>query len=110
MGLHDRADFIFVFNGEGSAADLVPRLPNVRVIERENSCYDLGTFGLVLRQDGLWKNYTRFITMNASVRGPFLPAWSTSCWTDLFLNKITDKVKVMRNQFIFPVRIQLAVL
>lgn len=94
--LHARADFIFIFNGESDAASLVPtHLENVRVITRPNACFDLGAFGDVLAQDNLWLRYKRFITLNASIRGPFLPMWSDDCWTDAFLNRITDKVKLV---------------
>lgn len=94
-GLHAGADFIFIFNGETDAADLVPtHLENVKVVRRSNTCYDMGAFGEVLAKDGLWQRYKRFITLNASVRGPFLPIWSDECWTDAFLNKVTNKVKV----------------
>lgn len=93
--LHAHADFVFIFNGESDAANLVPtHLENVRVVTRPNACFDLGAFGDVLAQDGLWKKYKKFITLNASIRGPFLPMWSDDCWTDAFLNRITDKVKV----------------
>lgn len=93
--LHARADFIFIFNGESDAANLVPvHLENVRVVTRPNACFDLGAFGDVLSQDSLWLKYKRFITLNASIRGPFLPMWSDDCWTDAFLNRITDEVKV----------------
>lgn len=96
-GLHAGADFIFIFNGETNASDLVPtHLENVKVVKRDNTCYDMGAFGEVLAKDGLWERYKRFITLNASVRGPFLPIWSDECWTDAFLNKVTDKVKVSR--------------
>lgn len=93
-GLHGRADFIFIFNGETDAADLLPAEPNIRVVRRENRCFDIGAHGEVLRQDDLWKRYKRFITMNASIRGPFAPMYYPSCWMDAFLGKITDKVKV----------------
>lgn len=93
-GLHGKADFIFIFNGETDAVSMIPDLQNVRIVQRENTCFDIGAHGEVLRQDDLWKKYKRFITMNASVRGPFIPTWSKDCWTDAFLNKITDKVKV----------------
>lgn len=93
--LHARADFVFIFNGESDAAGLVPtELENVRVVTRPNACFDLGAFGDVLAQDNLWLKYKRFITLNASIRGPFVPMWSDDCWTDAFLNRITDKVKV----------------
>lgn len=97
--LHAHADFIFIFNGNAAAAELVPvHLENVRVVKRPNTCYDLGAFGEVLAQDNLWMRYKRFITLNASIRGPFLPMWSDDCWTDAFLNRITDDIKV-KNSF-----------
>ncbi|KAJ0359852.1 hypothetical protein COL26b_014248 [Colletotrichum chrysophilum] len=72
---------------------MVPRKPNVTVVKRDNTCFDLGAIGEVLRKNNLWKRYKRFITMNASIRGPFLPWWSKSCWTDLYLGKITETTK-----------------
>lgn len=93
-GLHGRADFVFVFNGDTDAAELIPNEPNIRIIQRENKCFDIGAHGEVLRQDDLWKKYKRFIMMNASIRGPFAPTYYPSCWMDAFLGKITDKVKV----------------
>lgn len=93
-GLHAAADFIFIFNGETDASDLVPRnLENIKIVQRDNTCFDIGAFGEVLSKDALWQRYKRFITMNASIRGPFLPFWSDQCWTDALLSKITDKVK-----------------
>lgn len=95
-GLHAAADFIFILNGETSVGDLIPTgLENVKVIERENKCFDLGGMGEVLRQDDLWKQYKRFITMNASVRGPFLPMYSSDCWSDIFLNRLSNTTKLV---------------
>ena len=94
-GIHGAADFIFVFNGETNATELLPYEPNIKIIQRENKCYDLGAIGEVLLKDDLWKKYKRFITLNASIRGPFLPTYaSSSCWTDMFLDRVTEKVKV----------------
>lgn len=94
-GLHGAADFVFVFNGETNASVLVPHhLANVEVVQRPNTCFDLGAIGEVLRDSDRWKNYKRFITMNASLRGPFVPVWSSDCWTDLYLNRITEHTKV----------------
>ena len=97
-GLHVRADFIFIFNGETDLDKLLPeRVPNIRIVRRDNTCYDLGAIGEVLRSNDqeLVKKYKRFIFINASVRGPFLPTWTDGCWSDLFLNKINDKVKLV---------------
>lgn len=101
-GLHQRADFLFILNGETMAPDIIPDEPNIRIIRRENKCYDIGAMGQVLMQDDLWKKYKRFITMNASIRGPFFPVHSPTCWTDAFLNRITDKVKVRPSLAIPP--------
>ncbi|KAK7704142.1 hypothetical protein SLS64_008700 [Diaporthe eres] len=95
-GIHGGADFIFIFNGETDAVSLVPEHPNIKIIQRENTCFDLGGMGEVLREDDLWKRYKRFITMNASIKGPFLPRYaSTACWTDIFLSRVTDTVKLV---------------
>ncbi|RYP91019.1 hypothetical protein DL770_002849 [Monosporascus sp. CRB-9-2] len=70
--LHGAADFVFTLNGPTDAAStLTPRgRPNV------------------LRKDGLWKSYNRFIVLNASACGPFVPYWS-----DVYLDCVTEKVK-----------------
>lgn len=46
--------------------------------ERNNTCFDLGTYGVVFNEneEANVKNYKRFVIMNASVRGPFVPAWA----------------------------------
>lgn len=39
--------------------------------------------------------YKAYILMNASIRGPFAPTWSTTCWSDAYLNKVTERVKLV---------------
>ncbi|TDZ87602.1 hypothetical protein C8034_v006686 [Colletotrichum sidae] len=95
QGLHDEADFVFILNGETDAATLIPQKKNIKVVHRENTCFDLGAYGEILRHKDLYKHYKRFITLNASIRGPFLPHWAQSCWSDLYLNRITEKVKLV---------------
>jgi hypothetical protein len=41
-----------------------------------------------------WRKYRRFILMNASIRGPFMPHWSGQCWSEVYLRKVTEEVKV----------------
>ncbi|KAK8049307.1 hypothetical protein PG994_011037 [Apiospora phragmitis] len=95
QGLHGAADFIFIINGETDAADLIPHKPNIRIVRRNNTCFDLGAHGEVLRENDLWKKHKRFITLNASIRGPFLPRWSRGCWSDVYLGRVTEKVKLV---------------
>lgn len=92
--LHDGADFVFILNGEDDIEDIIPNEPNIRFVRRRNECYDLGAFAEVLIKDDLYKKYNKFITMNASIRGPFLPYWATGCWTDMFLDRVTNTTKV----------------
>lgn len=97
-GLHDQADFIFIFNGETDADLLLPSSPSIRTVRRSNTCYDLGSHAEVLSTDDLWRRYSKFILMNASVRGPFIPTWADgACWTNQLLAKITEEVKVRKS-------------
>jgi hypothetical protein len=93
--LNSAADFIFILNGPTDAANIIPTFPNIRIIQRENDCYDLGAYAEVLQKDNLWKRYEKFIMLNASLRGPFMPYWSGDCWMDMYLRKLTEEVKVL---------------
>ncbi|KAI1467188.1 uncharacterized protein F4812DRAFT_465273 [Daldinia caldariorum] len=97
--LHPSADFIFILNGPNHAAGMmIPKEPNVRVVSRpqdDDQCSNLGSHGEVLRKDGLWKKYERFIVLGAGVRGPFVPYWSDVCWSDAFLSRVTEDVKLV---------------
>jgi hypothetical protein len=93
-GLHAAADFVFIFNGKTDAVSLVPEAENIRIVERANDCYDIGAYAEVLTANDFYKGYKKFIMLNASIRGPFVPYWASSCWTDMYLNRVTDEVKV----------------
>lgn len=93
-GLHAKADLVFNFNGETNHTELVPKKPNIRVVQRDNSCYDLGAHAEILTKDDLWLKYRKFIMMNASMRGPFMPHLAEACWSDRMLSKVTNDVKV----------------
>jgi hypothetical protein len=85
-------------NGESDATDLIPKESNIRIVQRPNDCYDLGAYAEVLTKDDLYKDYKRFILMNASLRGPFIPAWASGCWSEMYLGKLSDTVKVCQRQ------------
>ncbi|KAI8586056.1 hypothetical protein BDZ88DRAFT_445140 [Geranomyces variabilis] len=103
-GVHPAADFLFIANGDGSyltkllRRHLAARTPNVALVVRANECYDLGAYAQVLNADGgaLRKKHDRFVLLNSSVRGPFIPPlYSTTCWSDAYLGRITDTVKLV---------------
>ncbi|KAL9582984.1 MAG: hypothetical protein Q9212_002980, partial [Teloschistes hypoglaucus] len=101
-GLHDAADFLFIFNGNDTDLDtLLPTdAPNIKVIRHENRCFDVGAYGEALRDMGdSLKRYKRFILLNASIRGPFVPHWSRECWSEAYLGRVTDKVKLVGMSF-----------
>ena len=97
-GLTDAADIIFVINGPTDIDTIIPKgIPNIRYIKRDNSCLDLGAKGEVLlaNDSALVKQYKRFILMNSSVKGPFMPTYETGCWMDMFLRPLSDEVKMV---------------
>lgn len=112
-GLHAAADFIFILNGVDNATVAELQIPegahNIRTVVRPNTCFDLGAYGEVLRSKeqrtdlgwgpaklDLWRRYKRFIMLNASVRGPFLPHWGQgACWSDLFVQRVTVDTKLV---------------
>jgi hypothetical protein len=103
-GLHAYVDFLFIINGDSNVDELLPQnISNIRVVRHNNYCYDLGTVGEVLRADDhkLVKTYKRFIFMNGSVRGPYLPTYVDGCWSDMFFKKISDEVKLVGTTFNF---------
>ncbi|KAK6340288.1 hypothetical protein TWF730_002052 [Orbilia blumenaviensis] len=96
-GLHFEADFIFIINGESNIVDQIPVLSNIKIVRRGNTCFDLGAHAEVLTENNnaLINTYKRFILLNASIRGPFMPTWSRECWSDAYLAKITEKNKLV---------------
>ena len=96
--LHDKADFLFVINGDTTLD--IPDRSNVRVVRKPNSCYDLGSHGQILfeREDlNLRQTYKRFILLNTSVRGPFIPRWAQvmkTCWSDVLFAGLSDRIKL----------------
>lgn len=107
--LNDAADFIFIINGDATISrEIIPKLDNIQAVERKNDCYDLGSHAEILTtkittqdvngkavKQERWKGYNRFILLNASIRGPFMPNWSDRCWMDAYLSKVTEEVKLV---------------
>lgn len=94
--LHANVDFLFIINGHNCSVP-IPELPNVRVVRRDNTCFDLGASGELLKSDPALLKYKRYIFTNASIRGPFLPAWANvfkACWTEIIWGHLSDTVKL----------------
>ena len=96
--LHAKADFIIMLNGEHTQdLSAIESLPNVRVVQRENNCFDLGGYYEIFEADHtLVTKYKRFMFINASLRGPFFPPWADKvCWSDAYWDKLDEKTKVV---------------
>ena len=95
ISYQDNIDFIIVINGHTCNVKL-PQLPNLKVIYRGNIGFDFGGHKAALDSlDGLQYDYYFF--MNSGVIGPFLDDTRPTGvhWTQLFIKKITDKVKLV---------------
>jgi hypothetical protein len=119
QGLHSAATFVFIINGalvpgiesshssstyiNNTEADVLDVLnilgpyadkySNVQIWKRPNTCYDLGAYAEVLKTNAsaLVKSHDKFVLINASLRGPFVPFWSQECWSDAYLRLINTR-------------------
>jgi len=87
----DNIDFIFIINDPKLKVD-VPDY--VKVINRENKGYDFGAWSEGLLTNNLYLKYDYFIFANSSVVGPIIPTYYKGKWTDIFLDGITDTIKL----------------
>ena len=85
-------DVKVVVNGDAQFA--FPKHPNLEVIYRKNTCFDIGTWGGIVLQNR--RKYRYFVVLNSSVRGPYLPAWWSSedsgPWTSIFTSKLAGDI------------------
>ncbi|EME43424.1 hypothetical protein DOTSEDRAFT_25368 [Dothistroma septosporum NZE10] len=96
--LHAKADFIIMLNGEHiQNLSAIGTLPNVRIVERENHCFDLGGFYEIFQADRtLTTKYKRYMFINASLRGPFFPPWANKvCWSDAYWDQLDEMTKIV---------------
>ena len=72
----------------------LPQLDYVKIIKRDNIGYDFGGWSEGILTDNLYKNYDNFIFVNSSVLGPYLPCYFKGKWTDVYLQGLTENVKL----------------
>lgn len=84
--------FLVITNGYTENLDDLPSY--VTLIRRENKGYDFGGWSHALLTSDLYKNYDYFIFANASIFGPFLRPDFKGKWTDIFINGLTDDIKL----------------
>lgn len=84
-------DFIVISNDKTNKFD-VPSY--VKKIFRDNIGYDFGGWSDALLINNLYKKYKYFIFVNSSVIGPFLKPNYKGKWTDIFIDRLNNKIKL----------------
>ena len=93
----ENIDYIVVINGHKHAEDIVfPKISNLKIIKRDNKGFDFGGHGRALNYlEENNKTYDYYFFMNSSVIGPIIPHYYTEHWSNIFIKKITNVVKLV---------------
>jgi len=87
----DAVDFMVISNDKKNLLN-VPDY--VKTLFRDNIGYDFGGWSDALLTNNLYENYEKFIFVNSSVIGPFIPSYSKMKWTDIYINGLQNNVKL----------------
>lgn len=93
----ENIDYIIVINGFYHDEKIVfPKIDNLTIIRRDNLGYDFGGHYCALELlEFNNKKYDYYFFMNSSVIGPIVPHYFTEHWSNVFIRKITSKVKLV---------------
>jgi hypothetical protein len=83
----ENVDFIIISNNKNNIFE-VP--DNVKTLFRDNIGYDFGGWSDALLTNNLYENYDKFIFVNSSVIGPFIPSYYKDKWTDIYINGLQN--------------------
>ena len=91
FGLSNATDATFVFVVNGCHSVKFPKQrANVLVVERPNTCFDFGAWGVGLEAaEAAGVAYDFVVLLNGSVRGPFLPAYERRPWWRVFTDGLS---------------------
>jgi lipopolysaccharide biosynthesis protein len=87
----ENVDFIIISNDKNNKIN-VPSY--VKTLFRDNIGFDFGGWSDSLLTNDLYKNYDKFIFVNSSVIGPFIPSYCKEKWTDIYINGLKDNIKL----------------
>jgi|Laugrespbdmm15sn_2_1035079.scaffolds.fasta_scaffold11402_1 hypothetical protein len=84
-------DFLVINNGSSSE----PVLPDyVIYFKCDNLGYDFGGWSRGLLYNDIYKEYDKFIFVSSQAAGPFLPSYFKGKWTDIYLDELSDTLKL----------------
>jgi len=87
----ENVDFIIISNDKNNTFE-VP--DNVKTLHRDNIGYDFGGWSDALLTNNLYENYDKFIFINSSALGPFIPSYYKDKWTDIYVNGLENDIKL----------------
>ena len=90
--LSDAADYFLVISGDCSVT--LPERANLRTLRMGNWNNDFGGYVTFVRES-FPNDYARFIFVNSSVRGPFLPAYGSRDWIEIFTAPLQGDVHLV---------------
>jgi hypothetical protein len=91
LGSKSHVDYVVVVNGKSTVE--LPKFDNLQVIERDNTCFDFGSWGIGLAQRT--SHHKLFYVLNSSVKGPFKPNYFTGHWTELMQSRLIGNVHLV---------------
>ena len=92
LSYKENIDYIIVINGYECSIEF-PTLENLKIIKRDNIGFDFGGHNAALEM--LNKQYDYYFFMNSGVIGPIVPHYLEEHWTNIFIKKINNKVKLV---------------
>lgn len=93
--------FLFIVNGchEWKLAPHIAAYTNFELYERENLCMDAGAWDDgILYMESKGRKFERFIMLNSSVRGPFIPTYmhhQEFDWVAAFTSRLSNTVRLV---------------
>lgn len=88
-------DFMMICNNPHFKFDRIHNFPNYIITHtRENTGYDFGAYIFGLTYGEYYKDYSNYILMNSSCKGPYVPTYYKGNWTDPFIEGLQGDVKL----------------
>ena len=100
----NNTDYILIIQGYRHTAK-IPNFKNIRVIKRENNCFDFGAYGKILSlfgEEQFILSYNAIIFLNPSAVGPILPKYFPERihWSEIFLSRLKEDVHAVSTSLV----------
>lgn len=89
-GYSSDLDFLIVI--AGTINFRLPELPNIQYVFTENKNYDFGGYAFVVTNTINEADYSYFIFVNSSVRGPYLKPEEHQHWSQLLIRNLNNDI------------------